>query len=473
MHSRIVNILKFGTFDGFGKDSPSEFLQSYGLLEGILYTLRLYDIVLSTRRVASRSEKRVQEIIVEIERGLNHYDGDRMTRQMRHYLYLLEEAGELVTVYLEGEIYEIRKAYARNEDGVGCQELLHLGLSDVHQLFSPPVVEPKQLQPSSQIKNAPPVFILSNGVEMTSLGIGTWKLDGEVCENAVYSAIKIGYRAIDTAQAYGNEASVGKAVNRAIKEGIVKRGDLFIATKLSFAEDSGHDEVQSLVKKQLELLQVEYIDLYYIHSPLRTDDVTRSTWSGMEKLYKKGIIRALGLSNHNSDQLKHHFHVIGSESIPPMVLQNKYDIYHPGKQLDNKGDNVLLTCSELNVQLVGYSPFSSFPFSMLPLDDPLVSVVASKRTDKKLANPAAILTQWSLQQGVALIPRSSNPKNLALNYDAAVVVGTGLMQERQLRGSAAEGTMLSPDEMALISSLSNLVSSPLVKPNYGTEPSNF
>mgnify|MGYP003385811992 CR=1 FL=1 len=143
---------------------------------------------------------------------------------------------------------------------------------------------------------------------------------------------------------------------------------------------------------------------------------------------------------------------------------------------------MLQTCSELNVQLVGYSPFSSFPFSMLPLDDPLVEVIAAQRQslasrDKSktemLATPAAVLTQWSIQQGVAVIPRSTNMSNLATNYAAAVAVGTGLIQEGKLRGSAMKGTILSSDEMALLSSLSNLVSSPLVKPNYGTEPSNI
>lgn len=143
---------------------------------------------------------------------------------------------------------------------------------------------------------------------------------------------------------------------------------------------------------------------------------------------------------------------------------------------------MLQTCAELNVQLIGYSPFSSFPFSMLPLDDPLVSVIANQREnyskDKKnivgsLATPAAVLTQWSIQQGVAVIPRSTNMTNLATNYAAAVAVGTGLVQEGKLRGSALKGTILSPDEMALLSSLSNLVSSPMVKPNYGTEPSNI
>ena len=165
---------------------------------------------------------------------------------------------------------------------------------------------------------------------MSSLGLGTWKLNGQTCETAVYDAIKVGYRAIDTAQAYGNEAEVGKAISRAIKDGLVTRKDLFIATKLSFENDAGYAQVQALVQKQLQLLQTEYLDLYYLHSAQKNDEITRTTWKGLEVLHQQGTIRSLGLSNHNSEQLRHHFKVIGPEAVAPMVLQNKFDVYHPG-----------------------------------------------------------------------------------------------------------------------------------------------
>lgn len=153
-----------------------------------------------------------------------------------------------------------------------------------------------------------------------------------------------------------------------------------------------------------------------------------------------------------------------------MVLQNKFDVYHPGKQLDNQGDAILQTCAELGVQLVGYSPFSSFPFSLRPLDDPLVGVIASHRRSRSKkaddSSPAAVLTQWSLQQGVALIPRSSSIEHMRATYAAAVAVSSGLAQEGKLRGSE-RGEVLTLDEMSLLGSLANLVSSPLVKPLYG------
>lgn len=90
-------------------------------------------------------------MINDIEASLTNYDGDRLTRQMRGHLYNLEAAGQLVTSYLEKEMHEVRMAYAHNEGGVGCQEMLHLEINDVHQLYTTPTVPPKQLSASSQV----------------------------------------------------------------------------------------------------------------------------------------------------------------------------------------------------------------------------------------------------------------------------------------------------------------------------------
>lgn len=448
MHQRISNILNFGYYDGFAQDSPSEFLQSYGLFEGVLYAMRLYDMILSTGRVASRSEKRVQAIIRDMEDSLKSYGGDLITRSMRGYLRQLDEAGQLVTSHLEKEIYYRHQSYARS-DGEGCIELLELYLNDIHKLYSPPPTSYDHRLIVSQTKGLPPVFKLSNGVEMSSIGLGTWKLNGDTCENTVYEAIKLGYRSIDTAQAYGNEAEVGRAINRAIKDGIVKRQNLFIATKISSEDDAGYSKVINLVKKQLKELQVDYIDLYYLHSPLKSDEITRTTWSGLEKLYKDGKIRSLGLSNHNSQQVRHHISVTGTKSIAPMVLQNKFDLYHPGKQLDNQGDAILETCEEFDIQLVGYSPFSSFPFSLEPIHDPLVKAVANNRSKGHLSTPSSVLVQWTIQSGVAVIPRSVSKEHLSANFAAAASIGHGTTEEGKLRrGRTSAGSALSPEEMA-------------------------
>ena len=199
---------------------------------------------------------------------------------------------------------------------------------------------------------------------MPTLALGTWQLMGEECSDAVYNAIKIGYRHIDTAQAYGNEEEVGRAISRAIDEGIVSRKDLFIATKLSFENDAG-SRVRALVDIQLENLQIDYIDLYYLHSPLRNAALTKDTWDELQKMYSDGIIRAVGVSNFNSNELRELLDTISSSEVSgggneealrlaPMVLQNKYDLYHRGRQLDNIGDDVWATCESLNIRVIGY-----------------------------------------------------------------------------------------------------------------------
>lgn len=130
----------------------------------------MYDIVLSTGRVASRSEKRIQEIINDIEGSLTGYSGDQMTRRMRGYLHQLETAGQLVTEFLEKELHEIRMAYAHNDGGVGCEELLHLEINDVHQVYSTPTVPPKQLVSSAQVSQQRPLicFLISFLLDFSS-----------------------------------------------------------------------------------------------------------------------------------------------------------------------------------------------------------------------------------------------------------------------------------------------------------------
>lgn len=261
----------------------------------------------------------------------------------------------------------------------------------------------------SQSKSPPPHphFVLSNGVRMPALGLGTWQLIDAECADSVFNAITMGYRHIDTAQAYGNEVDVGNAVARAISSGIVTREELFITTKLSFDGDT-----ELIVRQQLLALQTSYIDLYLLHSPIQDEGKLRLVWGVLEKLHEAGLIRALGVSNHDSGEIQKLL------SLPvrykPQVVQNKFDIYHPGKQLDANGDAILHTCLQHDMLMVAYSPFSAYPFVMRPLEDPLVAKVA-----KSLGlTPATTLIRWALQQGVAIIPRTSNEKKLQQNLEA-------------------------------------------------------
>ncbi|MCX7942121.1 MAG: aldo/keto reductase [Dictyoglomaceae bacterium] len=110
-------------------------------------------------------------------------------------------------------------------------------------------------------------IVLNNGIEMPIIGYGTFQItDPELCEQCVYNAIKVGYRLIDTAASYMNEEAVGKAIKRGIEEGIAKREELFITTKL-WVQDAGYDSAKKAFHKSLKKLQLEYIDLYLIHQP--------------------------------------------------------------------------------------------------------------------------------------------------------------------------------------------------------------
>jgi len=152
---------------------------------------------------------------------------------------------------------------------------------------------------------------LSNGNIIPVMGFGTWELTGETGVEAIIEAIKCGYRHIDTAQAYNNEEEVGKAVNHCINEGIVKREDLYISSKLNFFKPIGYKNTIKAVYESLEKLKLDYIDTYLIHWPnLTIDDswkyLNASTWKALEDLHKQGLIKNIGVSNfmiHHLEEL--------------------------------------------------------------------------------------------------------------------------------------------------------------------------
>ena len=137
---------------------------------------------------------------------------------------------------------------------------------------------------------------LNNGVVMPLLGLGVFQVeDAAVCERSVLDAIEVGYRSVDTAAAYMNEEAVGRAI---MKSG-VPREELFVTTKL-WVQDAGHESAEAAFHRSLQRLQLDYLDLYLIHQPF--GDVYGS-WHAMEELYRKGDIRAIGVSNFPSDRL--------------------------------------------------------------------------------------------------------------------------------------------------------------------------
>lgn len=165
---------------------------------------------------------------------------------------------------------------------------------------------------------------LNSGYEMPVAGFGTWTLTGKTCENAVYSALKTGVRLIDTAKYYGNEADVGRALKRAVADGICSISEIFVTTKIvPWSVDPAAD-----IEDSLEKIGLEYIDLCLLHQHGSGDD---NVYSAMQKACREGKIRSIGISNFYTAQEIEHF--INNFEIKPAVVQNENHIFYHGTEL--------------------------------------------------------------------------------------------------------------------------------------------
>lgn len=245
---------------------------------------------------------------------------------------------------------------------------------------------------------------LSNGIKMPMLGLGTFKVTEGEAYDTVLEALKLGYRHIDTAQIYGNEASVG----RAIKDSGIPREALFITTKLS-PINLGYQEAKQELKISLEKLGLDYVDLYLIHWPSPSNVLNQQTWLGMEEVYGLKLARAIGVSNfkiHHMDAL------LKTAKIVPMADQIEL---HPGLyQLSMQ--NYL---NEKNIALISYGPFMKGEV-FIP-EGPYYPVL-KEIADKHQASVAQVVVAWGLNRGILMIPKSVTPKRLKENFEAKDLV---------------------------------------------------
>ncbi len=235
--------------------------------------------------------------------------------------------------------------------------------------------------------------VLANGVEMPWLGLGVWKarLGGEV-ENAVKAALETGYRSIDTAAVYKNEEGVGKA----LAETEVPREELFITTKV-WNDDQGYETTLKAFEESRKKLGLEYIDLYLIHWPKKGK--YKDTWKAMEKLYKEGLVRAIGVSNFHVHHLKD---LISDAEVKPMVDQVEFHPYLTQKEL-------LAYCKEEKIQMEAWSPLMQGEF---------IRVDLLKELAKKYGKtPSQIILRWDLQHEVVTIPKSVKEHRIQENAD--------------------------------------------------------
>jgi len=431
---------------GLSTTAPTEFLGLVGMGEACLYALRLYEVVIKGAGESTWHDTvaAIREVSAMLGAG---YNSDVIMRALPRWAQLLEQSSNVAHRVLRDQ------ASSLNLPAFDfCRPV-----SSTTPTFEAAAVYFSPMAPALQQLAVTPAqgfsinthFELSNGVAMPVMGLGTWQLEGEQVVDAVLSALSAGYRHIDTAQAYGNEKDVGRAVSLAMKRGILhSREDVFIATKLSDPVNAGYNGVKTLVGQQLQDLQTTYIDLYMLHSPLPDQKVQLETWRALEELVQSGTIRALGVSNFNAQELAMLYE---SVKMKPTVVQNKVDPYHVGKQLDTTGDTVIDYARQHNIVVVAYSTLSAYPFTMQPTEDPIIRYIAAKRSfaqhqtqvlgaplatmesvseDGSLTDalatgvlhgftsPAQVLLRWAMQKGLAVIPRSSNAGRLAENYAA-------------------------------------------------------
>ena len=282
-------------------------------------------------------------------------------------------------------------------------------------------------------------LILKSGDKMPSAGLGLWKMPKETCADAVYNAIKAGYRLFDSACDYGNEEQTGQGLKRAIDEGIVKREDLFIVSKLwnTFHQPQ---HVKLAAQKSLADLGLDYLDLYLIHFPIPlqfvpietryppewihdpsapsprlepdTSGVTyQQTYQAMEELVKEGLVSNIGCSNIGAQTLRQ---VLQYATVKPAVLQIEA---HPF----NTQEKLIRYARENEVQVMAFSNLGHASYTELGMataedscmDLPLIKDIAAKYSK----TTAQVILRWGVQRGTTVIPKTSNPDRLAENFD--------------------------------------------------------
>jgi diketogulonate reductase-like aldo/keto reductase len=225
---------------------------------------------------------------------------------------------------------------------------------------------------------------LHNGVKMPWLGLGVFQVkEGEEVVHSVKSALEAGYRSIDTAAIYRNEDGVGKAIS----ESTIPREELFITTKV-WNSEQGYEETLAAFDKSMEKLGLEYLDLYLIHWPVPSIGKYKETWKALEKLYKDGRVRAIGVSNFKVHHLQD---LMNASEINPMVNQVEFHPRLTQKELHD-------FCKTNLIQLEAWSPLMQGGL----LDDPTLVEIATKYNK----STAQVILRWDLQNEVVTIPKS-------------------------------------------------------------------
>ncbi|MDN3203589.1 aldo/keto reductase [Algoriphagus sediminis] len=269
-----------------------------------------------------------------------------------------------------------------------------------------------------------------NGDEMPILGLGTWKSKPGEVKKAVYWAIEAGYRHLDCARIYQNEKEVGEGIDQAIREGLVKREELFVTSKLwNNAHKKSH--VRPAIEQTLNDLGLDYLDLYLVHWPLafgsgvtfakeREDFLTyeeaplTETWQAMQEVKKEGLTKHIGVSNFNQKKLKEIFDADGQK---PEMNQIEMHPFLPQKELVN-------FCKSNGILMTAYSPLGSGDSRTAAHEnDPVLlkNETVLEIGEKHGASAGQVLIAWSIARDIAVIPKSANKSRIKENFDSSKI----------------------------------------------------
>ncbi|XP_028179119.1 uncharacterized oxidoreductase YtbE-like [Ostrinia nubilalis] len=254
-------------------------------------------------------------------------------------------------------------------------------------------------------------YVLNNGLEMPSIGLGTFRMrQADIIVETFDEALSAGYRMFDTATAYNNEGLIKEALETLLPKHGLERDDIFITTKLA-PSDHGNERVRAAYQRSLDLLGLEYVDLYLIHFPgtanipandMRNFRMRDMTWRTLTEMYDEGLINSIGVSNFTQ---RHLDEIISSSHVTPTVNQVEWHPFYHDYDL-------LKFCKENDIQLQAYCSFggSSHDNNEL-LNNPVVTQIAKKHN----ATSAQVLLVWALQHDIAVIPKTTHPDRLKEN----------------------------------------------------------
>ncbi len=255
---------------------------------------------------------------------------------------------------------------------------------------------------------------LYNNVEVPVLGIGTFMISPEDTEKSVYAALKLGYRMIDTANAYMNEEAVGKALKKAINEGIVTREEVFVSTKIWATLYENVNAVDDTLKR----LDLDYVDLLFIHQPAGN---YMAGYRMLEKAYKDGKAKSLGISNFEGEKLEK---LLADSEIKPHVIQMEAHPYCTEKEIRDR-------LAEYGTATMGWYPLGHGDRGLVNEE------VFTKLADKYRKSNAQIVLRWHTQMGFITIPGSKNPDHIRDNGD---IFDFSLTEEEMAEIAKLDGT---------------------------------